>query len=64
MSFLDTLKNFFKSDNGNSSTCKAYSNGKCMDQRTGQSTGQCSWNPKNWKNCGVVIENTRFYGKW
>ena len=68
MSFLEELKKFFgitdNSGGSNNSMCKAYSNGQCISQRTGKSTGPCSWNPKNWKSCGVVKENTMVYGKW
>lgn len=44
--------------------CKAYKNGRCINPRTGEDTGPCSWDPLDWQNCTVVIENLRFYGKW
>jgi hypothetical protein len=48
----------------NSKICKAYKNGRCISQQTGADTGPCSWKPSDWQNCGVVVENKLFYGKW
>lgn len=45
-----------------SGVCKAFQAGRCVVQ--GADTGPCSWNPSDWRTCGVVIENTRYYGKW
>jgi hypothetical protein len=44
-----------------SAACKAFQAGRCVVN--GADTGACDWDPSNWRNCNVVIENTK-YGAW
>lgn len=44
--------------------CKAYVSGRCIDHHTGKDTGQCSWQPGNWRRCSVVYEIIKGYGRW
>ena len=44
--------------------CKAYVNGRCINQQNGTDTGPCSWQPANWQNCAVVSSCKAVYGKW
>lgn len=40
--------------NMESARCPAYSDGKCVNPRTQENTGPCSWNPDNWVSCSVA----------
>ena len=42
--------------------CKAFKTGRCVVR--GTDSGSCTWNPSDWQNCNVVIENKKFYGEW
>jgi hypothetical protein len=44
-----------------SGVCKAFQAGRCVVQ--GADTGQCDWNPSDWRTCNVVIENMK-HGGW
>jgi len=47
---------------GPSRLCKAYQSGNCVVQQ--RDTGPCTWDPANWENCNVVLENKKFHGTW
>ena len=64
MGFLDMAAKNQKETEKESDKCKAFKNGHCISPRTGEDTGPCSFRPTDWRNCAVVDECIKFYGKW